>query len=126
MRIRSTSAPPTKRKKMDNIMYIRPSFLWSTVITHECRISSSAFSCSRGGVRSSEPWIGSVWSAIFFSLLQRFQVSGDLVELFVGQLHGRHQDAGLETVRTLDPLPQIVSGIRDLARCKRVATHQMC
>ena len=40
---------------MASIMYIRPSFLWSTVMTHECRVSSHVLSPSRGGVKSSEP-----------------------------------------------------------------------
>src|ERR1700734_2802783 len=115
-------------------MYIKPIFLWSTVITQSVTCSSHVPDDSLGGVRSMALPIGRVESAIeensclwwpVSRLLQGIEVSDDLVDLVIAQLHRRHQASWLDVIRIFDPKLQISRGIVGRSGSKGVAAHEV-
>src|SRR5271168_1113828 len=115
-------------------MYIKPIFLWSTVTTQLCTCSSQVPYASLGGVRSMALPIGRVESAITENsclswpvsrLLQGIEVSDDLVDLVIAQLHRRHQASWLDIVRVFDPQLEIRRGIVGRSGSKGVAAHEV-
>src|ERR1700689_1127587 len=114
-------------------MYIKPIFLWSTVVTQLCTCSSHVPYDSLAGVRSMALPIGRVESAIeensclywpVSQLLQGVEVSDDFVDLVIAQLHRRHQASWLDVVRILDPELEIARGIVGRSGSKRIPPHK--
>src|SRR5882724_2400837 len=58
-------------------------------------------------------------------LLERLQVSDDLVHLFISQLHIGHQTAHLDLLRITYPESQVVCRIGRCTRRQRLAAHQV-
>src|ERR1700691_1574370 len=111
-------------------MYISPIFLWSTVTTQSVNWSSHVPWASLEGVRSIALPIGRVDSSITensclywpgFPLLQGVEVSDDLVDLVIAQLHRRHQASRLDIIRILEPELEIRRGIVGGSGSKRIA-----
>src|SRR5579875_851828 len=107
-------------------MYRIPSRLWSTVTTHSCSHSTSGRGRWCVGVRSREPAMGKVWSAIGHpGSVQRVEVSHYFVDLSVAELHGRHENSLFEVIRILNPLVQVLRGVQGGAGGNRGPACQM-
>src|ERR1041384_1464970 len=118
-RIATAISPATTKKPRAVPMYIRPSFLWSTVITRSCNRSTNE-----------EPNAPSAGIAIFSvaippSLFERLQVSSDLVHLLISQLHIGHQTAQRELLRIAQPEAQVIRRICYCTRTQCFAIHQV-
>ena len=53
------------------------------------------------------------------------QIGGDCVQVAIVQMHRRHQATGLERVRIVDPLPQVLRGILNGSGADRIAACQV-
>ena len=82
-------------------MYIRPIFLWSTVVTQACNTSSVSGRAFGADVRSIAP-VSGIESAI---LMECCEIGGYSVEIVIVQMHRRHQTARLHLIGVVNPLP---------------------
>src|SRR5258708_5065585 len=116
------SIPPTTRNTRAYPIYIRPSRLWSTVVTHSWSLSTNGREAS---------WVvGQVIRSVAIGqsprvLAKRFQVSRYYVQVVLIQSHRRHERAGLHRVGISHPSPQVVVSVYGDTRSDRVATHQV-
>src|SRR5882724_11785601 len=58
-------------------------------------------------------------------LFQRSEVSDQLIELLVIQVHSGHQCSGFELIRCLDPGAQVFGRVLDHTRTESIPAHQM-
>src|SRR6185436_11558688 len=121
MRIRVASMPATSRKNSPYIMYIRPSFLWSTVTSQEWIWSKIVFSAviEPEGIAPVKPQL------LLYRSFECSQVSHQFIQIGIVEIHCGHQHARFEPLRGLDPFAQSFWRIRQGARAESVATHQM-
>src|SRR5262245_46566170 len=108
-RIMPASRPAIRKKTRPATTYMIPRRLWSTVTTHSwSRVSRPAASRS-----ASRAVIGRVTTLMVGGLLPKSrEVCDQLIELIAGEVHRRHQGAGLQRGGILDPRPQILARIR--------------
>src|SRR5665213_211901 len=105
------SRPAITRNTSAYPMYIRPIFLWSTVVTQACntsRVSGRAFGAD---VRSIGP-VSGIESAI---LMECCEISNHSVEIVIVQMHRGHQTTRLHPIGVVDPLPSILWRVLDRA-----------
>src|SRR5580765_636964 len=86
MRITEASEPATAKKNSAEPMYIKPSFLWSTVTTNSWSRAVNGREVSAAG-ESAMSWVAMLSPP---GLLQAQQVRDDLIQFVVRQLHVRH------------------------------------
>src|SRR5665213_3499715 len=89
------SRPAITRNTSAYPMYIRPIFLWSTVVTQACNTSSASGRAFGADVRSIAPVSGRE-SAI---LVECCKVRGHNGEIVIVQMHRRHQTAWFHPIR---------------------------
>src|SRR5258708_24192441 len=58
-------------------------------------------------------------------LFQRNEVSDQLIELLVIQVHSGHQHPGLELVRCLDPGAQVIGRVLDHTGSESIPAHKV-
>ena len=105
-------------------MYMRPSFLWSTVVTQSCRTSSTR---RRGGVIVVSICAG-VWVAIgifFRTLFERRQICCNGVEVVLVEVHGGHENSGLEGGGVVDEGAQVGGRVGERTGGDGVAAGEM-
>src|ERR1035437_10764623 len=101
-------------------MYIRPIFLWSTVVPQSCNTSSQM----RRGALWSMPAVTGAWVAIRIlrTLLQGHQIRGYGVEVVVVEMHRRHQRSGFEVGGVLHKGANVFRGVGYGPGCDGIAT----
>src|SRR5438067_8753484 len=121
-RITLASRPAIRKNARPATTYMTPRRLWSTVTTH-------SWACARRPARSmsgSGAAIGGATTLIaVFPSAKRRQVGDERVQLLAGELHRRHERAGLQRGGIVHPGAQILRRVGRHARPERRAAHQV-
>src|SRR5262249_7796124 len=121
MRIIEANEPATTKKSNAEQMYIKPSFLWSTVTTNSWSRAMNGREVSAAG----DSAISRVAMLSPLELLQGQQVRDYLIQLGVRQLHVGHIATLFDRLRVPHPGPQFFGCIGHCAGAQRFTTHEM-
>src|SRR2546422_2245999 len=121
-RITAASRPAIRKNARPATTYMIPRRLWSTVTTH----SWSRVSRPAGSRWASRAAIGGATTLMVGGLLAKSREVGDqLIELIPGEVHRRHEGAGLQHGGILHPGSQSLGRIGGHSGPDRRAAHQM-
>src|SRR5690242_2910649 len=116
------SRPAIRKNARPATTYMIPRRLWSTVTTH----SWSRVSRPAGSSSASRAAIGGATTLMVGGLLAKSrEVRDQLIELFAGEVHRRHEGAGLQRGGILHPGSQLLWRIGGHSGPDRRAAHQM-